>query len=263
MTPPHPIHRTKNLIVHIVPLFTDNYSYILQHTSTKKIASIDPAEAQKVMRVVKGEGFEVEKVLTTHKHWDHAGGNNDMKKLNPGIDILGSSTNVDSVNCPLKHGDTFKICDGNTEVQVFHSPCHTDEHLLFYLPEEDVIFVGDTFFVGGCGRFFEGNASQMWNNVQMMRKLPPSTKIFCGHEYTLKNLAFARSVDPDNEALKKKSKWAQSQRSKSLPTIPSTLEEEFAYNPFFRADQDTLQKACNTTEAVETMRVLREKKDHF
>jgi len=186
-----------------------------------------------------------------------------MAQAYPKIPIIGSaSEQVEGVTHKVSSGDTVSVCNGAVHVQVLESPCHTKGHVMYYI-ENEAIFSGDTFFVGGCGRFFEGSAQEMWNNVQQMKNIPGNVKMFCGHEYTIQNFKFAQTVEPNNEVLSRKRQWAEEQRSKDLPTVPSTLQEEFSYNPFFRCDQKELQDKFETDDPVQVMKLLRQKKDNF
>ncbi|KAL0476649.1 mitochondrial hydroxyacyl-glutathione hydrolase [Acrasis kona] len=262
----------KNFSVHICPILDDNYSYFIVDLNTNKVAVVDPAEPPKVVDYflkLQNEyqnKLQLQQVLTTHKHWDHAGGNIEMAKKFPGIEIVGSTYEaVDGVNKKVSEKTTFKI--GNTNVKVLFTPCHTKGHVQYLLEDEQnkeyALFSGDTLFIAGCGRFFEGDAEQMWNNFIQLKQLDPSTKLYCGHEYTQSNIKFAKSVDPDNKDLQDMSAKVDELRSNKKPTIPTTLGQEFSFNPFLRSDDPTLQKKMNTSDPVSTLHALRKAKDNF
>jgi hydroxyacylglutathione hydrolase len=264
---------SKNFSVHICPILEDNYSYFIVDHSTKQVAVVDPAEPSKVVtyfsKLNKDHNNELRlsQVLTTHKHWDHAGGNKEMKKQFPDIEVVGSKyEEIDAITKKVSEADSFKI--GQTDVRVLFTPCHTRGHVQYFVEDksnnEFALFSGDTLFIAGCGKFFEGDASQMWSNFQQLKKLDPSTKLYCGHEYTLSNLKFAKSVDPNNEALLKKEREAKELRDQGKPTVPTTMGDEFQYNPFLRADDPEIQKNHGTVgDPVKTLHSLREKKNNF
>lgn len=149
------------------------------------------------------------------------------------------------------------------------TPCHTKGHMCYFMWEDGsldapALFSGDTLFVGGCGQFLEGTAEQMYTNLtQVLGDLPKETKVFCGHECTVRNLKFALKVEPENEAVKKKLAWARQRDDEDLPTVPSTLQEEFLYNPFLRVTEEAVQKFTGRKEPVEVLRALRTEKDNF
>ncbi|KAA8539720.1 hypothetical protein F0562_026412 [Nyssa sinensis] len=228
-------------IIH-VPCLEDNYSYVIIDEATKEGAVVDPAEPEKVVQVAKENGINLKSVLTTHHHWDHAGGNDKIKQLLS----LGSDINI--------------LC--------LHTPCHTKGHISYYVTgkeeEDPAVFTGDTLFIAGCGKFFEGTAEQMYQSLCVtLGSLPKPTQVYCGHEYTVKNLQFALTVEPDNAKTVQKLSWAQHQRQAGLPTIPSTIEEEWQINPFMRVDLPELQERVGCKSPVEALREIRQRKDNW
>ena len=160
----------------------------------------------------------------------------------------------------MSGGDVFQL--GGEDVQVLGVPCHTRGHVAYLW--DGNLFCGDTLFVAGCGRFFEGEAREMDEALNhVFGSLPGTTKVYCGHEYTVGNLLFARSVEPDNQQVQEKLVWAQQQRAKGLSTVPSTLEEEWSYNPFMRVGEPDVQKQVGHDEPVSVMKALRELKNEF
>ncbi|PKI33900.1 hypothetical protein CRG98_045730 [Punica granatum] len=191
-----------------------------------------------------------------------------MKELIPGIKVYGGSVdNVKGCTDKVENGD--KIALGkDTSILALHTPCHTKGHISFYVTategEDPAVFTGDTLFIAGCGKFFEGTAEQMYQSLCVtLGSLPKPTRVYCGHEYTVKNLQFALTVEPDNAKIQQKLSWAQNQRQKGLPTIPSTIAEELETNPFMRADLPEVQERAGCKSPVEALRLIRERKDKW
>jgi len=257
----------------LVPVNDDNYAYLIIDEKTNICAVVDVGEAKKVQEAIKtiNSNLKVECVLTTHHHWDHAGGNNDMKQLYPDLKIYGGDERVEGINKIVKNGDVIKIGD-NLQVLVHFTPCHTKGHVLYELvdlseKQARAIFTGDTLFIGGCGRFFEGTPDQMnYALNKVIKSLPNDTLVYCGHEYTEKNLKFALTVEPENKDLLNKYEWAKKQRDQKLPTVPSTVAEEFTYNPFMRVDEPTVRTGLGlplTSDSDFVMGELRKTKDNW
>ncbi|XP_010278945.1 PREDICTED: hydroxyacylglutathione hydrolase cytoplasmic [Nelumbo nucifera] len=246
----------------------DNYSYIIIDETSKEAAVVDPVEPEKILRVAAENGVDLKLVLTTHHHWDHAGGNNEIKKLVPGIKVYGGLVdNVKGCTDKLQHGDKLKL-GRDIDILSLHTPCHTKGHISYYLTgkeeEDPAVFTGDTLFVAGCGKFFEGTAEQMYQSLcVILGSLPKPTRVYCGHEYTVKNLQFALTIEPDNARITQKLSWAQHQRQGNLPTIPSTIEDELEINPFMRVDLPQLQEKVGCLSPVEALREVRRRKDNW
>lgn len=258
-----------------VPVLQDNYSYLLVDVATKTAAAVDPVEPDIVIAAAKKVGVEIKTILTTHSHWDHAGGNNSMKSKLKGISVVGGvGDNAEGVTTEVKHGDTVKV--GELSVGVLSTPCHTPGHVCFYIKgtegkeenKEDaqpgVVFTGDTMFVGGCGNFNTGTPKQMANNMlNVLGSLPGSTQVYVGHEYTLKNLSFGLFAEPDNKELQAKMAWAQEQRRNNLPTVPSTINDEWATNPFMRIREASIQKLTGEKDDEKGMFAVRKAKNEW
>eukprot|EP01102_Stenamoeba_stenopodia_P012797 TRINITY_DN4071_c0_g1_i2.p2 TRINITY_DN4071_c0_g1~~TRINITY_DN4071_c0_g1_i2.p2 ORF type:complete len:212 (+),score=43.64 TRINITY_DN4071_c0_g1_i2:359-994(+) len=190
-----------------VPVLDDNYAYLIIDDKTKNAIAVDPAQPDKVLAAAEKEGVHIKAVATTHHHWDHAGGNTEMKKLLPQVEILGGDDRIDHTR-KVGHGDEYRLDD--LHVRVFFTPCHTSGHVLYLVNNSSngnsgaqALFTGDTLFIGGCGRFFEGTAEQMDYALNtVVAALPHDTLVYCGHEYTVKNLEFALSIEPDNQDIK-------------------------------------------------------------
>ena len=196
---------------------------------TTKIAGIiDPVEPQTVLDAVAKEDVNLTTVLTTHHHWDHAGGNTKLLQLRPDLHVVGGDDRIEQLKQKVTHGDELQI--GNLKIKCLFTPCHTTGHICYYVTDSDggskAVFTGDTLFLGGCGRFFEGDGQQMNEALNVkLASLPDETKVYCGHEYSIQNLSFGCHVEPENEAIQEKLAWAKSQRAKdpAEPTVPSTI----------------------------------------
>eukprot|EP01090_Pellita_catalonica_P005762 TRINITY_DN15995_c0_g1_i1.p1 TRINITY_DN15995_c0_g1~~TRINITY_DN15995_c0_g1_i1.p1 ORF type:complete len:290 (-),score=60.12 TRINITY_DN15995_c0_g1_i1:552-1340(-) len=256
-------------LIKVVPVLclSDNYAYLLIDESQKIAAAVDPVNADRVIAAAKKEGVTIKKILTTHHHSDHAGGNNAMVKSLPKLEVLGGDDRIQGITKKVTDGN--KIMIGSITVTVFFTPCHTKGHVLYFCEQSGhtpCIFTGDTLFIGGCGKFFEGNGQQMhYALMEVIAKLDPTTSIWCGHEYTVANLRFAKSVDPDNKVLQEKFDWALAKRKNDEFTIPSTVKDELSFNPFMRVDKAEISKAVGAPDgdAVATMAALRETKNNF
>uniref|UniRef100_A0A2P2JLP1 hydroxyacylglutathione hydrolase n=1 Tax=Rhizophora mucronata TaxID=61149 RepID=A0A2P2JLP1_RHIMU len=199
---------------------------------------------------------------------DHAGGNEKIKQLLPGIKVYGGS--LDKVlGCTDKVENGDNLCLGpHVNILALHTPCHTKGHISYYVTgkegEDPAVFTGDTLFIAGCGKFFEGTAEQMYQSLCVtLGSLPRPTQVYCGHEYTVKNLLFALTIEPGNLKMQQKLSWAQQQRRAGLPTIPSTIEEEMETNPFMRVDLPDLKARVGCQLPVEALQKLRQLKDNW
>lgn len=246
-----------------VAILMDNYCYLVIDNATRHAAVIDPAEPDVVSSRIDELGVQLTHILATHHHWDHAGGNEEMKRRYPAATVVMSSVDaarVKGVEREVEHGDVIQV--GRTTGRVLMVPCHTLGHAAFVFG--DALFCGDTLFVGGCGRFFEGDGAQMHQALNgVFGELPDDTRVFCGHEYTVANLRFARHIEPDNQDTRAKLAWAEARQDRVLSTVPSTLGEERRYNPFLRVGLPSVQAAVAASDPVQAMDRLREKKNQF
>jgi len=258
---------TSNLSVIVLDALSDNYMYLIVDGSTKKAAVVDPADAGVAAAAAQAAGAEIAYVLTTHHHFDHAGGNAEMCKLVPGIQVVGGDSSIQAMTMKVTDGQALNL--GALQVQCVHTPAHTSGHMSYLVKDTSsadapmAIFTGDALFVGGCGRFFEGGPEQMLEGVAKLGGLPPTTQLFCGHEYTIKNLQFALHVEPHNKDAETKILWAQERRAAQEPTVPSTIGEELSFNPFMRVGEPTVQQHVGGGSNVDVMRKLRNAKDGF
>ncbi|KAM8779589.1 hydroxyacylglutathione hydrolase, mitochondrial isoform 1-T1 [Rhynchonycteris naso] len=253
--------------VELLPALTDNYMYLIIDDDTKEAAIVDPVQPQKVVEMVKKHGVKLTTVLTTHHHWDHAGGNEKLVKLVPGLKVCGSDDRIGALTHRVTHLSTLQV--GSLNVKCLSTPCHTSGHICYLVSkpgssEPPAVFTGDTLFVAGCGKFFEGTADEMYRALlEVLGQLPPDTRVYCGHEYTINNLKFARHVEPSNTAIQEKLAWAKEKCRTGEPTVPSTIAEELTYNPFMRVREKTVQQHAGETDPVTTMRAIRKEKDNF
>ncbi|GFS07035.1 hydroxyacylglutathione hydrolase, mitochondrial [Elysia marginata] len=240
--------------------------YLLIDEASKQCAVVDPVEPAKVEAAVKEEGVELTTVLTTHHHWDHAGGNEKLIKIVGPKEVVGGDSRIGALTRKVGHGDELKI--GSLNIKCLFTPCHTTGHICYFVTgpsnSEPAVFTGDTLFSGGCGRFFEGTPENMYKAlVEILSALPGETKVYFGHEYTVTNMKFAAAVEGDNPAVKSKLKLAENQRSNGEPTTPSTIKDEISFNPFMRVKEASLQKYTGETDPIKVMGALRSKKDVF
>merc|ERR1712156_728429 len=254
--------------VKILPALSDNYMYLIIDDATNEAGIVDPVEPETVLQAVKDENVNLTTVLTTHHHWDHAGGNKKLLEMNPGLHVVGGYDRIDEMKQKVTQGDEFKI--GNLKVKCLATPCHTTGHICFYVTDIDgtskAVFTGDTLFLGGCGRFFEGNGLQMNEALNVkLANLPNETKVYCGHEYSIQNLTFGLHVEPDNEEIKAKLEWCKVKRGEipAQPTIPTTIGDEKQINPFMRVNQPEVRKLSHKDNDVDTMTFIRSLKDNF
>ncbi|XP_075686698.1 hydroxyacylglutathione hydrolase, mitochondrial isoform X2 [Rhinoderma darwinii] len=253
--------------IELLPALTDNYMYLLIDEETKEAAIVDPVQPQKVVEAVKKHGVNLTSVLITHHHWDHAGGNEKLVKMVSGLKVYGGDSRVGALTQKVSHLTTFQV--GSLNVKCLFTPCHTSGHICYYVTkpnssEPPAVFTGDTLFVAGCGKFFEGTAEEMYQAlIEILGRLPPETRVYCGHEYTINNLKFARHVEPNNESIKQKLAWAKETYSNGEPTIPSTLAEEFTFNPFMRVREKSVQQHAGKDNPISTMAAIRKEKDNF
>eukprot|EP00817_Percolomonadidae_sp_ATCC50343_P007237 CAMPEP_0117423058 /NCGR_PEP_ID=MMETSP0758-20121206/3774_1 /TAXON_ID=63605 /ORGANISM="Percolomonas cosmopolitus, Strain AE-1 (ATCC 50343)" /LENGTH=314 /DNA_ID=CAMNT_0005206051 /DNA_START=131 /DNA_END=1078 /DNA_ORIENTATION=- len=250
--------------VHAIPFLGDNYTYVVIYENTKCLL-IDPAEPYKVLKFLKEQKLTPTHLLTTHHHWDHAGGNFLMRETFPKLMIYGSALEKNvKFDVSVHDKDVIRISD-DLSIECIMTEGHTLGHVcyLMHLGDTNLLFSGDALFCAGAGKLFEGTIQQYAASFLRLReRVPPNAFVCCGHEYSVSNLEFAASIEPDNKLLHQKLLWASSQREKSLPTLPTTFAEELAYNPFLRASLPHLQEVtCTKNNHVMTIQMLRMIKD--
>ncbi len=251
--------------VHQFPCLSDNYGYLVHDAATGATASIDTPEADAINAALEARGWRLTHILNTHHHFDHAGGNEALK-ARWGCTIIGAANDaqrIPGIDQRVADGDVVQV--GNLQARVLEVPGHTSGHIAYYFAEQGAAFVGDTLFALGCGRLFEGSPQQMWTSLQALMRLPDETLVYCAHEYTQSNAAFALSVEPRNDALVARAAEIEALRAQGRPTVPSTLALEKATNPFLRPDSLEIQRNTRLEGAplVDVFAETRRLKDHF
>ncbi len=243
----------------------DNYAYIVNDNISKKVGVVDPSEAKPIINHLEKMNLKLDYILNTHHHFDHVGGNFELKKKYNAkvIGFVGDKKRIPNIDIALNDKEIFEF--GSSTVKIIHIPGHTSGHICFFFDKERVAFTGDTLFSLGCGRIFEGDYKQMLSSLNKIKKLPKDTKIYCGHEYTYKNAEFCIAHDKENLDLKKKFKEIKSLISKNLPTIPTILEDELKSNIFLRCDENALKIKLNmeNIEDYKVFKKVRDLKDDF
>jgi hydroxyacylglutathione hydrolase len=253
------------MLITPIPCLNDNYAYIIEDNNSKTIAVVDPSEASPIISFLKNKNLKLDYILNTHHHFDHVGGNNELKKLYNAkvVGFLGDKHRIPGIDIALK--DNEKWYFGNSLIKIFHIPGHTLGHICFFFEEEKIVFTGDTLFSLGCGKIFEGDHKQMLNSLNKIKQLPKNTKIYCGHEYTYRNAEFCIKYDSTNDNLKKKFEEIKKLRSNNLPTIPTTLSDELDTNIFLRCDKKDIKIKLNmeNQEDYKVFQKVRDLKDDF
>ena len=216
-----------------VPAFTDNYIWLVHDAASGETAVVDPGDAAPALAEAQRRGWAVGQVWNTHHHWDHSGGNLAMKQATSCTVSGPAAETIPGRDVALSEGSELRI--GDHSGRVIAIPGHTLGHVALIFDEARVAFVGDTLFAMGCGRLFEGTAEQMHVSLQRLAALPPDTALYCGHEYTLANARFAIHAEPDNQAIAERLERVQAMRSAGHITLPTSVAEERATNPFVRA----------------------------
>ena len=237
--------------VEIISCLQDNYSYLIIDETNNLACVVDPSEARPIIDYLKNKNINLKYILNTHHHFDHVGGNEELKKKYNAI-VVGykhDSERIPEIDILLEDNEIWER--DNFVAKIIHVPGHTKGHICFNFYKEKLLFTGDTLFSLGCGKIFEGTYEQMFNSLEKIKALPLDTKIFCGHEYTLNNSKFCIKYDNENLSLQKKIQNIKIKLNDNLPTIPSTLKEEMDCNIFLRAKD------------VKTFSKLRDLKDNF
>jgi len=250
--------------IYQIPALSDNYIYLIHEPLSAATAAIDPSAAEPVLSALSEKGWRLTHILNTHHHIDHVGGNLRLK-AQTGCIVVGAKrdkNNIPGITVGLTDEDIFYF--GETTAHILEVPGHTLGDIAYWFQTSNALFCGDTLFAMGCGRLFEGSAGQMWHSLNLLKKLPLSTRIYCAHEYTQENGRFALTVEPNNKALLYRMNKVNRLRSKNLPTVPSTLEEELATNPFLRIDNPAARAAGQKLlNPAEVFAKLRRRKDNF
>ncbi|HEY8072809.1 MAG TPA: hydroxyacylglutathione hydrolase [Labilithrix sp.] len=257
-----------------IPCLSDNYAYLLVCPETKQAAIVDASESAPVLRALEGSGkreeHDVVAILSTHHHHDHVGGNEEVAKALGVSRIYGYATDKGRIPGQthfLNEGDTFTL--GSLLVRAIHIPGHTLGAVAYVVtrePHDPIVFTGDTLFVGGCGRIFEGDPPMMHASLSKLARLEGRTRVYCGHEYTVANLRFAKHVEPSNAAVDSAMKRANELRAKNQPTVPMTIADELAHNPFLRVESREIRKTLGIAPDASpesALGAIREAKNDF
>lgn len=259
-----------NVFMHIdilpIPAFRDNYIWLMHDAHNAVV--VDPGDAAPVLRALTERGLTLSDILITHHHADHTGGIAELRQHYPAINVYApEAENIDGTTVALAGNETIFIASLQLELQVLSLPGHTRGHIGYYGANR--LFCGDTLFAAGCGRLFEGTAAQMFASLSHLARLPADTQVFCTHEYTAANLQFAAAVEPGNPAVTARIARVSALRSANRPSLPSTIGEELASNPFLRCDSpEVIKSVYNHTGTrpatpVEVFTALRLWKDTF
>lgn len=248
----------------------DNYAYLLVCEETNEVVAIDPSEPEPVLAALIAEKFTLREVWNTHHHYDHVGGNEALAARYPGIDIVAHESDrgrVPGQTRFVKEGDTLEV-GKEISAKVLFNPGHTTGAISFYLSEREAVFTGDTLFGAGCGRLFEGSASEMYQSLMGLVGLPESTKVYCGHEYTAANLAFALAVESGNSATAQRAERVGELRGKGESTMGFTIAEELATNVFVRCEKTDVvasarEQGIRSENPEDVFTALRAWKDNF
>jgi hydroxyacylglutathione hydrolase len=256
------------LTVTPINAFTDNYIWCLHRTGNSDAIVVDPGDGEVVLRALDQQGLQLAGVLITHHHFDHTGG---LERLleHRQVPVYGpQNPAISLVSERLCAGACVTVL--GVEFEVIEVPGHTLDHIAFYAAgDTPLLFCGDTLFAGGCGRLFEGDASTMYHSLSRLASLPADTLVYCAHEYTLANLAFAAAVEPDNAQLQARIIRDSASREQNVPTVPSALALELATNPFLRSDQPALathmkdRASIDPTDPIAVFAAVRGWKDNF
>ena len=252
-----------------VPAFSDNYVWIVREGTLAIV--VDPGDATPVLEYLDREGASISAIFATHHHRDHVGGVAALAERF-GAPVFGPAReSIPAITRGVCEDDRVEVRGVDEPFRVLDIPGHTSGHIAFVgrVDGEPVVFCGDTLFAAGCGKLFEGTAEQMWSSLGKLAALAPDTQVFCGHEYTLANLRFAAAVEPDNTAISQRVQREQAKRDRGLPTVPSTIGDELATNPFLRAPQPPVRAAAQAhagrelTDDVAVFATLRAWKNGF
>jgi hydroxyacylglutathione hydrolase len=252
-----------------LPAFNDNYIWAIINTDTHSTIIVDPGDAEPVLALLTERNLTLEAILITHHHWDHTDG---VTTLTSTFDVPVYGPNKEATalsNHQCNDGDTVTLNAAQGHFKVIDIPGHTAGHIAYYEPTQHWLFCGDTLFAAGCGRVFEGTYQQMHQSLSTLARLPKETQVFCGHEYTLANLAFAKIIEPNNIDIQQRIETVTQLRHHHQPSLPSTIALELKTNPFLRHDQTTVIQAAekrlkkSIKDPVTVFQTLRQWKDNF
>ena len=248
-----------------LPAFSDNYIWVIVNETLRTLTCVDPGIAEPVIFYAKNNGLTLNNILVTHHHHDHAGGIAELLQHYPKATVFGpKDSRIPLVNAIVRDEDIVHI--DNFALRVLSTPGHTSSHICYQEPTKGWLFCGDTLFSAGCGRVFDGSIEELYHSIMLLKSLPEDTKIYCGHEYTIQNLRFAASVEPENQTIR--SYVAHLQAKATQCSLPSTIALEKKINPFMRTNAPEIQEFARTQgvkshDSLTIFKLLREKKDGF
>ncbi len=245
---------------------SDNFGLLVHDRETGAAASVDAPDGEAIAAEAERRGWPLTHLLITHHHLDHIEGWEVLKKRFPGMKIVGSANDahrLPPLDQPVSDGEEVRV--GASRAQVIATPGHTAGHVVYYFPDDDAVFVGDTLFSLGCGRVFEGTMDEMRLSLEKIANLPGETRIYCGHEYTQSNGRFAVTVDPENRMLLDRVRDVSDLRAAGQFTLPTTVALENATNPFLRVEDPLVKKAMGMDGADPFLvfAEMRERKNRF
>jgi len=248
-----------------IPCLTDNYAFLLHDAATGATAAIDVPEAAPIQAELDRRDWKLTDILITHHHGDHIDGVEALRKAT-GATVTGAAADahrLPALDRAVADGESFRV--GSAEVRVLDVSGHTVGHVAFYVPAAGAVFTADSLMALGCGRLFEGSAMQMWDSLSKLAALPPGTLVCSGHEYTAANARFAKTIEPGNPDLAARTDRITAAREKGEPTVPSTLAEELATNPFLRAHLPGVKAGLGMAGSADTtvFAEIRARKDRF
>jgi hydroxyacylglutathione hydrolase len=256
------------MVITPVPCLKDNYAYLVHAEGSDAAAVVDPSEAEPVLRALEQHRLRLVAILNTHHHHDHVGGNQELAASAAGVPIFGHASDngrIPGQNQFVEHGQEIEAA--GLRARILHVPGHTRGAVSYVF--DGAVFTGDTLFAAGCGRLFEGTPAQMYESLNVkLGALPDDTRVYCGHEYTANNLRFAVTVEPGNQAMRDKAARVADQRARGVPTVPSTMADEHATNPFMRCQSPEIVAAVaarlvGDTSPVAVLAAVRAAKDAF
>lgn len=253
------------LLIEQVPALNDNYALLVSDPVSGETAAVDTPEVAPIREALERRGWKLTTIINTHHHADHTGGNGHLKQETSCTVIApaAEAKRIPTMDRGVSGGDVFSL--GEHEGVILDVGGHTAGHIAYYLPTAGAVFVGDALFSMGCGRLFEGTPRQAWESLCRLSALPPTTAVYCAHEYTEANLRFALSVEPGNQALQRRAEEVRRLRANGQPTVPTTIGRELETNPFLRAHSGEIRERLGMEgeSDLDVFTRLRQMKDNF